>query len=276
MVRNKGIPRNRDPIGETFSASDAEKRAMDDSAIADLACELTSATHGVVFTGAGVSTASGIPDFRSKGGVWDRFDQRDFHYDRFLSEPGAFWDDRLDLQDELFGHDVAPNAAHETIAELESLGRVEAVITQNVDGLHAEAGSEDVIRLHGTAARVRCQDCDQRFAADRAFEWARSGELPPRCRECDGVLKPDTVLFGEQLPVGALQSARRHARDADVFVAAGSSLTVEPAASLPRVANREGATVAVINLEPTEASRLVDYDIRADVTEAFPALLEAL
>jgi len=249
---------------------------MDDSTIVDLAGELSSATHGVVFTGAGVSTASGIPDFRSDGGVWDRFDQRDFHYDRFLSEPGAFWADRIDLQAELFGDDVEPNTAHEAIAELESSGLVEAVITQNVDGLHGVAGAEDVIELHGTAARVRCQDCDQRYPADRAFDWARSGELPPRCRECDGVLKPDTVLFGEQLPVGALGSARRHARDADVFVAAGSSLTVEPAASLPRIAKREGATVAVINLEPTEASRLVDYDLRADVTEAFPALLDAL
>lgn len=249
---------------------------MDDSAIADLAGELGSATHGVVFTGAGVSTASGIPDFRSDGGVWDRFDQRDFHYDRFLSEPGAFWDDRLALQAELFGEDVGPNTAHDAIAELESRGRFEAVITQNVDGLHAAAGADRVIRLHGTASRVKCQECDQRYSAERAFEWARTGELPPRCRVCDGVLKPDTVLFGEQLPVGALQSARRHARDADVFVAAGSSLTVEPAASLPRIAKRERATVAVINLEPTEASRLVDYDIRADVTEAFPALLEAL
>jgi NAD-dependent deacetylase len=249
---------------------------MDDSALADLARELSSATHGVVFTGAGVSTASGIPDFRSDGGVWDRFDQRNFHYERFLAEPGGFWDDRLDLQADLFGGDVAPNAAHEAIAELESRGRIEVVVTQNVDGLHAEAGSDHVIRLHGNAARVRCQDCDERYAADRAFEWARNGELPPRCRDCDGVLKPDTVLFGEQLPTGALGGARRHARDADVFVAAGSSLTVEPAASLPRIAKREGATVAVINLEPTEASRLVDYDVRADVTEAFPALLEAL
>lgn len=248
---------------------------MDDSAIADLARDLSDATHAVVFTGAGVSTASGIPDFRSEGGVWDRFDQRDFHYDRFLAEPGAFWDDRLDLQAELFGDDVAPNAAHEAIAELESRGNIEAVITQNVDGLHAEAGSEHVIRLHGTAARVRCQDCDQRYTAEQAFGWARSGELPPRCRECDGVLKPDTVLFGEQLPVGALQSARRHARDADLFIAAGSSLTVEPAASLPRIAKRAGATVAIINLEPTDASHSAEYDVRADVTEAFPALLEA-
>lgn len=249
---------------------------MNDPAIADLGSEVASASHGVVFTGAGVSTASGIPDFRSEGGVWDRFDQRDFHYDRFLSEPGAFWNDRLELRAELFGDDVAPNAAHAAIAELESRGRIEAVVTQNVDGLHAEAGSEHVIRLHGNAARVRCQDCERRYPAEDAFESARSGELPPRCRDCDGVLKPDTVLFGEQLPVGALQSARRHARDADVFVAAGSSLTVEPAASLPRVAKREGATVAVINLEPTEASRLADYDIRADVTDAIPRLVEAL
>ena len=115
---------------------------MDDDAIEGLAADLAAADHPVVFTGAGASTASGIPDFRSEGGIWDRFDQRDFHYQRFLAEPGAFWEDRLDLQAELYGDDtIEPNAAHEAIADLERRGHVEAVITQNVDGLHAEAGS---------------------------------------------------------------------------------------------------------------------------------------
>lgn len=247
---------------------------MGQSAIADLASDLATANHGVVLTGAGVSTASGIPDFRSEGGVWDRFDQGDFHYDRFLADPGGFWADRIGLQDELFGDgDVSPNAAHEAIAELEVIGAIEGVITQNVDGLHAEAGSETVIELHGNAARVACQDCNQRSPAEPAFERARRGEQPPVCQHCGGVLKPDTVLFGEQLPTGALQTAQHHARESDVFVAAGSSLTVEPAASLPRVAGRSGATVAVINLEATDAARLADYDIRADVTEALPALV---
>jgi NAD-dependent deacetylase len=264
------------PPGEPFFALDAHSRSMDDTAIADLASELAAATHGVVLTGAGVSTASGIPDFRSEGGVWDRFDQRDFHYDRFLAEPAAFWADRVELQTELFSGDVGPNAAHDAIAELEASGHVEAVVTQNVDGLHAEAGSDEVVRLHGNAARVLCTDCDRRSPAEGVFDRARDGELPPRCPTCNGVLKPDTVLFGEQLPTGTLGRARDHARHADVLVAAGSSLTVEPAASLPRTAKREGATVAVVNLERTVASRLADYDVRGDVTEALPAVVEAL
>lgn len=250
---------------------------MDDEAIRELADEIAAGSHGVAFTGAGVSTASGIPDFRSEGGVWDRFDQRDFHYRRFLAEPGAYWADRLEMREELYeGVAVEPNPAHEAIATLESEGHVEAVITQNVDGLHAAAGSENVIRLHGTSDRVSCQDCGERYPADRATEWAEAGELPPRCPACDGVLKPDTVLFGEQLPAGALQSARRHARDADVFVAAGSSLTVEPAASLPAIGKRNGATLAIVNLESTGLTGRADYDIRADVTEALPALVDAI
>jgi NAD-dependent deacetylase len=250
---------------------------MDRDAIRDLAAKLASADHGVVFTGAGVSTASGIPDFRSEGGIWDQFDQGKFHYDRFLAEPGEYWTDRLELREELYGDaDVGPNPAHEVIADLEDRGHVETVITQNVDGLHAEAGSESVIRLHGTSSRVRCLDCGESFPAEPATERAADGELPPRCPECEGVLKPDTVLFGEQLPTGALQSARRHANDADVFLAVGSSLTVQPAASLPSIAARNGATVAVINLEATSVSSSADYDIRADVTEALPAIREGL
>jgi NAD-dependent deacetylase len=250
---------------------------MDEDAIEGLAADLAAADHVVVFTGAGVSTASGIPDFRSEGGIWDRFDQRDFHYQRFLSEPGAFWEDRLDLQAELYGDDtIEPNAAHEAIADLERRGHVEAVITQNVDGLHAEAGSASVVHLHGTSDRVACQDCGERYPAETATERAEAGELPPRCEACEGVLKPDTVLFGERLPTGALQSARRHARDADVFLAVGSSLTVQPAASLPTVAKRNGATLAVVNLEPTGVGDRADYDLRADVTDVLPAVVEAI
>jgi NAD-dependent deacetylase len=250
---------------------------MDEDDIRSLAVDLTEADSGVVFTGAGVSTASGIPDFRSEGGIWDRFDQRDFHYRRFKAEPGEFWLDRLELQAALYGDDdIAPNAAHRAIAELESRGVVNAVITQNVDGLHDDAGSERIIRLHGTASRVSCQDCGETYPAEAVVERAKAGELPPRCRACDGVLKPDTVLFGEPLPTGTLQTARRHARDADVFLAVGSSLTVEPAAALPAVAQRSGATLAVVNLESTGASEVADYDFRADVTEVLPRLSERL
>lgn len=250
---------------------------MDDDQIEALARDLGSAGGAVAFTGAGVSTASGIPDFRSEGGIWDTFDQGKFHYSRFRAEPGEYWDDRLDLQAELYGDgDVEPNPAHEALATLEDTGVLDAVVTQNVDGLHAEAGTESVVRLHGTSSEVVCESCGSRFPAEPATERARNGVLPPRCEECDGVLKPGVVMFGEQLPVGAMQTARNLAREADVFLAVGSSLTVEPAASLPRTAVQSDATLAVINLDSTPVSERADYDLRADVTDVLPALAAAL
>ena len=235
-----------------------------------LAAAIAEADHVAALTGAGVSTASGIPSFRGEDGIWKtEFDPADFHYSRFQADPGGFWEERLELSERMFPDDVAPNAAHEALAELEEAGQLDALITQNTDGLHQTAGSESVIELHGNSRRVACQDCGTRLDADPVEQRAREGELPPEC-SCGGVFKPDTVLFGEQLPTGALQQARRHAREADVFLAVGSSLKVEPAASLPRVAAREGARLALVNLEETPVTGQADDDIRADVTEALP------
>jgi len=231
---------------------------------------IRSADHAVALTGAGVSTASGIPSFRGEDGVWGtEFDPADFHHSRFQADPGGFWEERLDLSERMFPDDVEPNAAHEALADLEAAGHLDAVLTQNTDGLHQAAGSESVVELHGNSRRVACQDCGTRLDADPVEQRVREGELPPEC-SCGGVLKPDTVLFGEQLPTGALQQARQHAREADVFLAVGSSLRVEPAASLPRVAAREGARLALVNLEETPVTGRADDDIRADVTEVLP------
>ncbi|MFW5973791.1 MAG: SIR2 family NAD-dependent protein deacylase [Natrialbaceae archaeon] len=237
---------------------------------------ITRADRVIALTGAGISTASGIPDFRSEGGIWDQYDPAEFHYSRFKAEPGPFWEKRLEMYDAVYGEDVAPNAAHEALAEMESAGLLDAVITQNIDGLHAEAGSESVIEVHGNGRRVACEGCGRRLDLDPVRERVESGELPPRCESCSGVLKPDVVLFGEQLPVGALQGAKRNAREADVFLAVGSSLTVEPVASLPRIAERNGATLVIVNLEETPVSGLAAFDVRADVTEALPSLAGAL
>jgi NAD-dependent deacetylase len=245
------------------------------AAVEAVANELTGADRAFALTGAGVSTASGIPDFRSEGGIWDRFDPQDFHYSRFKAEPAAFWADRVEMHEAAFGGDVEPNDAHRALTEMERTGALDAVITQNTDGLHAAAGTDSVVELHGTGARVVCESCGDRFDASPAHERVRSGERPPRCGECDGILKPDVVLFGEQLPEGALQAAQMYAREADVLLAVGSSLQVQPAASLPRVAARNG-TLVVVNLEETPVSSLADYDIRADVTDALPAIAEAL
>ena len=245
---------------------DAFDALVDDVADADVA---------VAFTGAGVSTASGIPPFRGEGGVWEtRFEPEDFRYRRFRRDPAGFWSDRLDLHEALFGDDPVPNPAHDALARLERAGTLDAVVTQNTDGLHRAAGSETVLELHGNATRVVCDDCgDGRDAAD-ARERVRGGENPPTC-ECGGVYRPDVVLFGERLPAATLGRARELADEADCFLVAGSSLRVEPAASLPGRAARTG-TLALVNLDPTPRDSLADHLIRADVTEVLPRLADAL
>jgi len=236
--------------------------------------DLAAAGTVVALTGAGVSTASGIPDFRSEGGIWAEFDPAEFRYSRFRADPEGFWDRRLDMHEAVYGGDIEPNAAHEALAALESAGVLDAVITQNIDGLHAAAGSETVVELHGNAARVVCDSCGRRTDAEPVRERVKGGELPPRCGVCSGVLKPDVVLFGEELPRTAIQRARDLARDADAFLAAGSSLSVEPAASLPGTATRAGATLLLVNLEETRHTATADHEFRADVTEVLPALAE--
>jgi NAD-dependent deacetylase len=241
-----------------------------------LARALRGADVAAALTGAGVSTASGIPSFRGDDGVWGTaFDPGDFHVRRFRSDPAGFWADRVDLRETMRPDDVAPNAAHEALATLESRGVLAAVITQNTDGLHGRAGSGEVVELHGSADRVACPDCGHRGPADPAVERARDGERPPACPDCGGPLKPDVVLFGESLPRVALARARDLAERSDVFLAAGSSLTVEPAASLPGIAARDGR-LAVCNLDPTPADDRAEFPLRSDVTEVLPALVERI
>ncbi|WP_121821817.1 SIR2 family NAD-dependent protein deacylase [Halostella salina] len=247
---------------------------MDDADVAAVADALAAADHAVALTGAGVSTASGVPDFRSDDGLWQRYDERDFHVQRFLAEPEAFWRDWVDLHAEIAG-DAAPNAAHEALADLEAAGRVDAVVTQNVDGLHAAAGSERVVRLHGRGDRATCRRCGDSVTAEAAVERVRDGEAPPHC-DCGGLLKPDTVLFGERLPEAALAAAETHAGRCDAMLVAGTSLTVEPAASLPRRAAERGATVAVVNADPTPLADRADHAFRGDVTDVLPAVADAV
>ncbi len=244
-----------------------------DERLADVADAVRAADTAVAFTGAGVSTASGVPSFRGEDGIWrTEFDPADFQRTRFDRDPEGFWRDRLRLHDAMFGESVAPNPAHDALAELEREGHLAGVITQNTDGLHVEAGSEHVVELHGNAHRVACQSCGARYDAAPVRERALGGELPPTC-DCGGVLKPDVVLFGEALDADTMAEAKRLARDSDVFLAAGSSLTVEPAASLPVTAARDGL-LAVVNLEATERDDRADAVFRADVTEALPRLAD--
>ncbi|SIR83286.1 NAD-dependent deacetylase [Haladaptatus litoreus] len=243
--------------------------------VAHLAAAIRDADSVVALTGAGVSTASGIPDFRSDSGIWNRFDPEDFHYRRFCNDPEDFWKDRVSLHETMFGDGIEPNSAHDALRELSKNGHLHALVTQNTDGLHdTTATSAELIELHGNAHRVVCDSCGHKTDAAPIRERVESGERPPRCGDCDGIFKPDVVLFGEQLEKSDLQRARKRSRNADVFLAIGSSLSVEPAASLPRIAERNDATTAVVNLDETPFSALADFDIRGDVTDVLPTLCE--
>lgn len=250
-----------------------------------LADRIRGAETVVALTGAGVSAPSGVPTFRGDEGVWDRFDEGQFTHDRFRRDPAGFWLDRLELQRAMYGDTYEPNAAHEALVALGRRGYLEAIVTQNTDGLHLEAARSvgdvgdgegaDVLELHGNAHRAVCTACGDRTDAESAFERAAAGDVPPRC-ECGGVYKPDVVLFGERLPAAVLRRARTLAEESNVLLAVGSSLVVEPAASLPRLAARTGGTVGIVNLEATPVDATADAVLRADATDALPRLLAAV
>ncbi|GGL66827.1 Sir2 family NAD-dependent protein deacetylase [Halocalculus aciditolerans] len=241
-----------------------------------LAARVRDADAVVAFTGAGVSAASGIPTFRGEDGVWgDEFDPADFHVDRFRNDPAGFWRERLALYERMAPDGVAPNAAHRALADLEAAGELDAVITQNTDGLHRDAGTESLVELHGTNREVECVDCGARADAAPVRERVRDGDLPPTCEACGGLLKPAVVLFGERLPRGALDRARDLARESDLLIATGSSLTVEPAASIPRKATY-GGSLAVVNLDSTPQDALAEVVIHDDATDVLPAVVDAI
>lgn len=247
-----------------------------DAPVAAVARAIRAADSTVALTGAGVSTASGIPSFRGDDGIWDEFDPMSFHRRRFDADPGGFWRDRLALRSQIYDElDPEPNAAHQAFVDLEQQGHLRAVVTQNVDGLHHDAGSGRVVELHGTHRQVRCDDCGERRPADEVFERAAAGESPPRC-DCGGIYRPDVVLFGESLPDEAMDAAQRFARESDVFLAVGSSLSVRPASLLPKIAVRSGATLVVVNLEPTPRDEQAAHVVREDVTAVLPELVSRL
>ncbi len=218
-------------------------------------------TDIVVFTGAGASTESGIPDFRSPGGIWTKFDPEDFTIDKFLSSPETRrkqW--RFLLESGLFTA-AEPNRAHQAVAELERMGRLRAVITQNVDNLHQKAGNnpERVYELHGNMAWVKCLECRERYSLESILWQSVGGPGVPACEKCRGILKPDVIFFGEMLPPETLRDATDHARSCDLFIVIGSSLVVYPAAYMPAYAKEAGARLVIINMTPTP------YDLEADL-----------
>ena len=254
---------------------------MNEDLLDAVADAVRAADTTVALSGAGVSTASGIPSFRGEDGLWNEWDPNAFHRRRLDADPAGFWADRLDLRATLTDGDPEPNAAHDALAAMEADGHLDAVLTQNVDGLHTAAGSQRVVELHGTNRRVRCDDCGATEPAEPVFARAveavgddtgpRATGLPPRC-DCGGVYRPDVVLFGESLADAVLEEAQRLARESDVLLAVGSSLSVRPAALLPRIAVDAGATLVVVNFDETPRDDAADYLFREDVTAFLPAL----
>jgi len=247
--------------------------------VARLAALFAAARRAVAFTGAGVSTESGIPDFRSPGGVWARFDAREFTYQNFVgSREGRrrYW--ALGRVTYPLIRAAQPNAAHRALAALHRSGRLECCITQNIDGLHQRAGLPPaaVIELHGNATRARCLDCGAAYTRDALHARLERGVEVPDCEGCGGVVKPHTILFGEAMPPAAVDEARRRAAAADLMVVLGSSLVVYPAAYVPRYAKQAGATLAIVNLEPTPLDREADLVLRAPAGAVMAAVLDAL
>lgn len=224
-----------------------------------------SSSNAVALTGAGISTESGIPDYRSPGtGLWEKMNPSVVSLDGFLNDPGSYYDFALGLYP--VRRAAKPNPAHYLLAELETKGLLKGVITQNVDGLHQDAGSKSVYELHGTYRQVSCLECGSITDMDEVMKRVQSGENPPLCRECEGgVLKPTAVFFGEMLPQITWQKSLKLAENADLLVVVGSSLQVSPANRLPDVALRAGAKLVIINLMPTpydgDANMIVHHKI---------------
>ena len=231
----------------------------------------------VVFTGAGISTESGIPDFRGPGGIWEKYDPADFTLQRFLSSPEArkrHWEFYLSGG---FGQDAKPNLAHYAVAELFNMGKVKCVITQNVDNLHQQAGvpEDSVMELHGNMKWVKCLGCGKRTPLDEVVERAKVENLDdPRCPECQGILKPDAVFFGESLPEKALEEATHYSSNCDLFIVIGSTLVVTPAAYMPRYALQGGARLVIINIGSTPLDRQATMLIEAKAGEVMLKVVE--
>ncbi len=225
---------------------------------------VSSASNAVALTGAGISTESGIPDYRSPGtGLWDKMDQSVVSLEGFLVDPTRYYNFALTMYP--IRRAAKPNLAHYLLAELEKNKFLKGVITQNVDGLHQEAGSSNVYELHGSLRQAVCLGCNLISLMDEVMERVISGENPPFCKECRGILKPNAVFFGEMLPRVPWEMSLQLTRQADLLLVIGSSLQVSPANMLPDVVIRNGAKLVIINLTPTlydmEANLLIRHRV---------------
>ena len=222
---------------------------------------------GVAFTGAGISTECGIPDFRSPGGLWTR--NRPIDFDDFLRSRemrSEAWRRRFAMEAAFGG--AVPGRGHRALEKLMEAGQLAGLITQNIDGLHQASGipDEHLVELHGNSTYATCLECDTRFELDWVHErFIEEGEMAPDCPYCSGPIKTATISFGQPMPALAMSRARALTEGCDVFLAIGSSLVVYPAAGFPVLAKQRDATLVIINREPTELDEIADLVIHADI-----------
>lgn len=235
---------------------------------------LAESSRVVGFSGAGISTESGIPDFRSPNGYWSK--NRVVQYQEFVSNRRdriEYWRQKVETWPEM--KRAQPNRGHAAFAELYRQGKLTAMITQNIDGLHQKAGlpSQVVYEIHGTTLEASCLSCGDRISSDEACERVKAGEPAPECRKCGGLLKPATISFGQPMPAEILAQAELAARGCDLFLAVGSSLVVHPAAMLPVIAKRAGARLVILNRDPTPLDEIADLRLDSELGVILPALV---
>lgn len=230
----------------------------------------------VAFTGAGISTESGIPDFRSPNGVWAR--NRTIYFDEFVQNEQdrvEYWRQKVEGWPDM--RDAQPNAGHLAFVDLARRGKLKAMITQNIDGLHQRSGLDPalILELHGTTVEAACLQCADRIPMDEAVARVQGGELAPRCGRCGGLLKPATVSFGQSMPRDVLRKAEEAAVSCDVFLAVGSSLVVHPAAGLPVLAKRAGAKLVILNRTETPLDELADLVVNDEIGKVLPEMTQS-
>lgn len=240
--------------------------AVEPPTIRQLADMLHACTCAVVFTGAGISTESGIPDFRSPTGIWSRM--KPIEYQDFLASDEArreTWRRRLEIDRDFVA--AEPNRGHRAVAALVRRGKALCVVTQNVDGLHQRSGipEDKIIELHGNSTYARCLDCGKRYELAPILKDFAKNEALPLCSQCNGIIKTATISFGQPMPETAMHRALAESTRCDLFLAVGSSLVVQPAAGFPALAKEHGARLAIVNREPTGLDSIADLVVNAEI-----------
>ncbi len=240
-----------------------------------VASDIKNTKHIVAFTGAGISAESGIPTYRGEGGLWTKYDPNLYaHIGYFRQNPSYYWNFFKEVRYPML-KTVKPNKAHLALAEIEAIGNLKTVITQNIDGLHQEAGSSSVIELHGTTRIIHCMECSKEYPMDDVFAKLEK-QIPPLCSKCSGILRPAVVFFGEMLDPQTINQAYRQAEQCDFLLAVGSSLVVYPAADIPLRAKQKGAKLAIINKDSTPLDTMADYVINDAAGSVLPQIVQSL